>query len=338
MLFGCRSYARTLLAGLFVNHDGLSEVDMLHLVESPPGHLTGQLVISSINTDGSRKKDDVSYVTGTITQHNVSLQIGESGLVGLFAGATNLIGTLTGETLALSIGAQTEVFFEVSEKQYATILAHLNETGLHLAAIHKAVAAMKGTETSDKQLNAELTQYVSWGEQRIAHTSNLRTWYSNRLSGYTRCLDLIRPLAARGVPSWQWQSCVIDVDNDAFDRNQAVEAVQGIENKNRTDITSLNAQISAERQRFPKVLGDLRTACSYADNAKKIAACLDNVKKLTPLSPWGLVDGSLVARFRQVVPQVNAAIQADVQTTSGGQSRLSSIAEQIGEIYRRARR
>ena len=76
---GC---AQSMLTGLFVNHDNPVEIDMLRLVESPPGHLNGSLVFSSLNADGSRKKDAIYYVTGTITRPNVSLQL-EGGLVGL---------------------------------------------------------------------------------------------------------------------------------------------------------------------------------------------------------------------------------------------------------------
>ena len=39
--------AQSMLSGQFVNHDNPVEVDMLRLVESPPGHLSGSLVVSS---------------------------------------------------------------------------------------------------------------------------------------------------------------------------------------------------------------------------------------------------------------------------------------------------
>src|SRR5579863_7365216 len=102
--------AQSMLTGLFVNHDNPMEVDMLRLVESPPGHLRGSLVVSSFNADGSRKKDAVYDVTGTITRPNVSLQL-EGGLVGLaefFGASTNLVGSLRAGTLTLSSGNQTE--------------------------------------------------------------------------------------------------------------------------------------------------------------------------------------------------------------------------------------
>ena len=37
---GC---APSMLTGLFVNHANAAEIDMLRLVESPPGHLNGSL-------------------------------------------------------------------------------------------------------------------------------------------------------------------------------------------------------------------------------------------------------------------------------------------------------
>jgi len=74
--------AQSMFSALFVNHDNPMEVDMLRLVESPPGHLRGSLVVSSLNADGSRKKDAVNDVSGTMTRPNVSLQL-EGGLVGL---------------------------------------------------------------------------------------------------------------------------------------------------------------------------------------------------------------------------------------------------------------
>ena len=100
---------------------------MLRLVESPPGHLSGTLVVSSLNPDGSRKNDATYDVTGTITRPNVSLQL-EGGLVGLaefFGASTNLVGSLKEETLTLSAGNQTEVFHETSQEQYHAVLAGL---------------------------------------------------------------------------------------------------------------------------------------------------------------------------------------------------------------------
>ncbi len=330
---GC---AQSMLTGLFVNHDNPVEIDMLRLVESPPGHLNGSLVFSSLNADGSRKKDAIYDVTGTITRPNVSLQL-EGGLVGLaefFGASTNLVGSLRGGTLTLSAGNQTEVFHETSQKQYDAVLAGLDEAGHHIAMVQQAIGAVQKVEANDQQLNADLKQYIAWGQERVNQVSGVRNWYADRITRYTKCLQTIRPLAAQGIPSWRWQGCALAVENDKYYRDQETQFILALQGKNQDTIAGLDARINAAQHQFPNVLDELKSACPYA---KDVGACEKELQKLTSLPPDGLLDSHLIAGYRSILPQVDAAISADMETAATGQSNLANIADDVEKVYRSAR-
>ncbi|MGH8128493.1 MAG: hypothetical protein ACRETC_09045, partial [Gammaproteobacteria bacterium] len=70
ILVGNAACSRQKLAPIFVGHDG-PDIDMLHLVETSPGHVSGALVVSSINKKGERKKDITYNITGTVYKGNV---------------------------------------------------------------------------------------------------------------------------------------------------------------------------------------------------------------------------------------------------------------------------
>lgn len=330
---GC---SQSTLTGLFVNHNNPMEVDMLRLVESPAGHLSGSLVVSSLNTDGSRKKDAAYDVTGTITRPNVSLQL-QGGLVGLaqfFGASTNLVGSLRGGTLTLSAGNQTEVFYENSQKQYDAVLAGLDDAGHHIALVRQAFGAVQEIEANDQQLNADLTKYVAWGQERVNHVSGVRNWYADRETRYTKCLQTIRPLAAQGIPSWRWQDCALAVETDKYYRDQETQSIRDLQGKNQDTIAGLDTRINAAQHRFPKVLDELKSACPYA---KDVGACEKELQKLTALPPDGFLDSHLIGSYRSMIPQVGATISADMQTATTGQSNLANIADEVEKVYRSAR-
>lgn len=325
-----------MLTGLFVNHDNPGEVDMLRLVESPPGHLNGSLVVSSLNPNGSRKKDAVYDVTGTKTGPNVSLQL-EGGLVGLakfFGASTNLVGSLRGRTLTLSVGNQTEVFRETSQKQYDAVIASLDEAGNHAAMGEQAIRAVQEVEANDRQLNSDLERYIAWGQQRINHVSGVRQWYADRITRYSNCLQTIRPLAAQRIPSWRWQGCALTIDNDEYYRDQETQSIRDLLGKNDATIAGLDARISAALLQFPKVLDEVKSSCPYA---KDVGACKNVLQGLTSLMPDGLLNSHLIGSYRGIIPQVNVAISADMQTATTGQSNLANIADEVEKVYRSAR-
>ncbi len=325
-----------MLAAMFVEHDSPGEVDMLHLVESPPGHLSGSLVISSLNSDGSRKKDAVYDVAGSISGSNVSLQL-QGGIVtlGRWLGVpSNLVGSLSGGVLTLSLGNDTTRFQEMSEKRYEAELANLDKAGRHVAMVEQANSALREVESNDRQLNADLEKYIAWGQQRVNHVSDVRQWYADRITRYTKCLQAIRPLAAQGIPSWRWQDCVLTVENDEYYRDQETQSIRDLQGQNHDTITGLDARINAAQQQFPKVLDEVKSACPYA---KDVDACEKELQKLNSLPPDGFLDSHLVTSYRSIVPQVNAAIAADMQVATTGQSSLLSIAQEVEKVYRSAR-
>jgi hypothetical protein len=330
---GC---SRSMLAAIFVEHDKAEEVDMLRLVESPAGHISGSLVVSSLNSDGSRKKDAIYDVSGTLTGPNVSLQVnsGVATLAQLFGTPTNLVGTLSGGTLTLSVGNNTLRLREMSQREYAATLAKLDTVGKHIAMLEEAQKAVQEVTSNGQQLNTDMRGYIRWGQERIDHTPVLRQWYAQRISQYTKCLQTIRPLAAAGTPAWRWQDCAISIENDKYGRDQMVESVRNLQSQNQQSVDRLNARISAAQDQFPKAVDALNSACSYA---KDVGACAENVRKLNSLLPNGFLDKKLIADFKDIILRVNAAIISDEHTSDDGENRLSSLAQDADRVYRSAR-
>jgi len=200
--------------------------------------------------------------------------------------------------------------------------------------VEQANSALREVESNDRQLNADLEKYIAWGQQRVNHVSDVRQWYADRITRYTKCLQAIRPLAAQGIPSWRWQDCVLTVENDEYYRDQETQSIRDLQGQNHDTITGLDARINAAQQQFPKVLDEVKSACPYA---KDVRACEKELQKLNSLPPDGFLDSHLVTSYRSIVPQVNAAIAADMQVATTGQSSLSSITQEVEKVYRSAR-
>jgi len=331
-LSGCHP---SLLSGIFVSNARVGEVDMIHLVESPPGRISGSVVISTIDANGARKQDVTFDVAGTITGSNVSLgpQGGLAGLAGLFGASTNLVGSLEKRVLTLSAGIQTETFQQVPQSEYDGELAKLNTVGGQVAFVSRTKEAIKQALSDGTAVNIDLQKYIAWGQQRIDHVATARQWYTDRTDRYSKCLQTIRPLAASKVPSWRWQDCVLSIQTDEYDRNQAVEAVRDFQRANQETVASLDSRIQTMEQQFPRMVGEVKLACAYVKN---VDLCQQEFQKLNSLSPDGYMDSRLIATYRNLVPQVNAAISADTQTSAVGQTNLLAIQEQIDKVYRAA--
>ncbi|MHB1958603.1 MAG: hypothetical protein ACYCO5_06180 [Acidobacteriaceae bacterium] len=113
-LAGC---SKSSMPGKYV-YQSANEVDMFDLVEAPAGHLSGTLVISAIDQDGIRKPDVARSVAGSIYRGNVSLQIGNNGIL---SSQFNAVGTLNSDEMRLDFGGNTENF---KKHRYASTRPH----------------------------------------------------------------------------------------------------------------------------------------------------------------------------------------------------------------------
>lgn len=322
------------VSGVFVDKTSPTEVDMVRVVESPPGHLAGSMVVTAINQDGSEKTANFS-VTGSINGSNVSLQVGGGmvGLAKLFGANTILVGALRGQTLALSIDNSTFEFHRVSDQQYQEDLASLNTAGKHMALVQQATKAMREVISYDRDVDSSLQQYVTWSQARINHVSDVRDWYANRINGYTVCLDHVKPMAAAHVPVWQWQECVLTIENDKYYRVLEVADLRNLQEQNQQAVERLSGKLALAQARFANAVQMLRSSCPYKPNANE---CATEVGKLQAMGRDGFINKDILSSFELIVPKVKAAIGKDTATVSAGEARLSSIAQQVSSIYRSA--
>lgn len=142
------------------------------------------------------------------------------------------------------------------------------------------------------------------------------------------------PLAAQGVPKWRWQNCALAVENDEYDRDQETQSIQGLQGSNRSAVANFDARINAAQHQFPKLLDQVKSACPYT---KDIAACEGELQELASLPPEGFLDNPLIASYRSIIPQVDAAISADMQTAASGQASLKGIADRVAKVYESGR-
>lgn len=331
----CSAFAKGPLAAKFVVHDQPNEVDMINLIESPPGRLSGSLVISSLNRDGSRKKDVVLDVNGTITGSNISLQLtgGPTGLTQLFGVSTNLVGTLSNGTLTLSRGNDTIQLQEMSQKNYQGALENLDVQGSHIAAVANAKTAIQDASSNGQKLNGDLKSYIDWGQQRIDHVPNLSLWFQKRIEAYSQCLRRIRPLAAAHVPEWRWQECVINVENDKFTREDLERKVHSYQLQNQQEIAQLNTRIVTSQQKFASAINLLQSSCPYTTDSGR---CQRAVQKLKTLWPYGFLNAELIGQFHKTVPMVTDALSKDLNTANQGENSLVSLSQQIVRLYQSA--
>ena len=324
------------VSGVFVGKASPTEVEMIRMVESPPGHLSGSMVFTGLNQDGSVKTVNYS-VSGSINGSNVSLQLGGgiAGLARFFGVNTLLVGNLKGRTLTLSIGNSTLVFHKVSDRKYQQNLTSLNTMGQHMALVTKSAKAMRDVISFDQSMDRSLKRYIAWGQARISYVPNVRRWYADRINKYSRCLSHVRPLAAAHVPVWQWQECALSIENDKYVRDQKISDIKNLEKQNQQRLASIHAKLSRAQTEFANMITMMRSACPYSN---KVDACKSGVRKLQSMSSYGFINEALLSEFQELVPKVKAAINEDVGTGSAGEARLSSIARQVSSIYQSASR
>lgn len=332
LVTGC---AKTLVSGVFVDKVGATKVGMIQVVESPPGHLTGSMVMTALNRDGATKTNNYS-VSGSINGSNVSLRLG-GGLVGLarlFGTNTILIGSLRGQTLTLSIGNSTSVFHKVSNARYQGDLARLNITGRHIALVQRSTKALQDAVYYGHRINARLQQYITWGEARISRVPYVRAWYANRVNHYVMCLNYIKPLAATHVPEWRWQECALSIETDKYYRDQEISGLRNLRKQNQHSVAHFYTKLDSARAQFAYAIKMVRSSCPYrrADAGK----CLAAVKQLQAMGPYGFINKAVLSGFRDLVPKVKSAVNDDILAGSAGEVRLSGIAQQVSQIYRSA--
>ena len=314
------------ISSLFVVANN-SEVDMLNLVEAPAGHLSGTFVVSTIKQDGTRSKDEVSNVTGSIYQDNVSLQVDN----GILSHPTNVVGKLQGNRLSLTFGDSVVVFHQASQEEYRGALSVLDHTGQNrqqLEVAKKAVAHFKDQVT---HLDQDLRSFVKWGNERISRVPGVRTWYADRLRKYTACLNTIKPLAARGIPSWRWQNCVLAMDNDEYNREQMDKGIDGVQAEELDTELGLKKRIG----NFPELVADTANSMeSVCASHEDELACKQQVAIFKEKIPLEFKDSKPVAEYRAILPKLRKALDDDMQARTKGERKLAAIASEVDAIYK----
>ena len=324
LLAGC---GRHLVNGYYVSRGSADQVVMAHLVEAPRGHLSGAIVVTTVDPTGTAPNVSSHSVHGSITGQNVSLST-----TGWFGHGTVFVGRLAGDRLTLSRGGtQAFTLDRMSEPGYRRRIEALQHLQSNIVATRAAVQDLQNTAAYAKQLNAALEQYEVWGHQRIARQSAVRAWWKGKAKYYTTCLTTISPLAAAGVPEWRWQECALKVMNDANYRSQEMAELRQLEHEAIAQSADLRKRIMAEPVKAQAVAQTLRTVCPDAPNPK---ACDVLWRRWTAQEPT-MVPAAAVAAFNALVPQVAQAVRNDVEVAATYDVKLDVVAAKISTIYRR---
>lgn len=309
--------------------ESTNEVDMFELVEAPAGHLSGTLVISAIDQDGNRKPDVVRSVAGSIYHGNIALQIGDSGIL---VNQVNAIGTLDSDEMRLDIGGNSQNFIRTTTRKYGDVLVSLSKNGDNIKIRNAAVQQAKELSNFMESLDTELLSFIAWGNDRINNMSHVHDWYANRAVLYKKCIDSVQPLALRHIPSWHWQSCVINIENDTYNRRQMSDAIEEMQNRQRAEEQDLDAKISSLPHRVLETTNMLSRACSFTTNEADCKANLDSVNKEIPPPTLSLH----INEYRKMLPQLRSTIEEDAQSSAIGEKELSELASQANSLLRSA--
>lgn len=321
--------------GYFVSSSGTNQIVMAHIVEAPRGHLSGAIVMTTIDPAGTTPNVSNYNVVGSITGQNVSLKItgALATIAGWFGDDNILVGSLKGDRLTLSKGSQTFALDRMSEADYQTRVQTLQRFQSNIAAGRDAAQGLKQAGVYAQQVNTALQQYQSWGQARIANQGKVRAWWAGRTKAYSACLARIEPLAEAKVPSWRWQGCVLDVENDAYDRGQALKTVQELAAQGAKQLTQLNTMIEQGQAKIGEAGQRLHAVCPSTPHPKRCNAIWKEWQAQGPR----MIAPSSVAAFRALAPQVGQALQTDVDTAMAGNAKLDAIAAQVQQIYQGAR-
>lgn len=318
--------------GYFVSRIGTNQIVMAHLVEAPRGHLSGAIVVTTIAPAGTTPNVSNYNVVGSIAGQSVSLKItgALATIAGWFGDDNILIGSLESGHLTLSEGSKTSQFDQMSEADYQARVQTLQRLQSNIAADRGAAQGLKQAGVYAQQVNAALQQYESWGQARIANQGKVRAWWAGRTKAYSACLARIEPLAEAKVPSWRWQSCVLDIENDAYDRGQALKATQELAAQGAEQLTRLNTMIDHGQAKIEKAGLRLRAVCPSTPHPKRCNAIWEEWQVQGP----GMIAPGSIAAFRALAPQVGQALRTDVDMAMASNTKLDEIAKQVHQIYR----
>ena len=320
--------------GYFVSSSGTNQIVMVHIVEAPRGHLSGAIEVTTVNPAGVALNISDYNLDGSIAGRNVSLKVtgALATIAGWFGDDNILVGSLEGSRLTLSRGSQTFVFDRMSEADYQTRIQTLQRIQSNIAADHDAAQGLKQAIVDAKQVDTTLQQYLSWGRAQIANQGKVRAWWAGRADSYSACLARIEPLAAAKVPLWKWQRCVFDVENDAFDRRQELEAIRELAVQGAKQLTRLNTMIDQSQAKIQEAGLRLHAVCPSAPHPKRCNAFWKEWQAQGP----GIIAPSSVAAFRALAPQVEQALQADIEIATSGNAQLEAISARVEQIYKEA--
>lgn len=321
----CSSHS---ISSLFVAQ-GSTEIDMLNLVEAPPGHISGTFVVSALGQGGQRNRDVVHNVTGSLYQGNVSLQIDN----GILEHPTTVVGNVSGSTLTLTFGNNPVVFHAMSQQEYAEALITLDKTAEINRQKTAARKAVLNLHAELNQLSDNLQAFVKWGNERIANVPGVQAWYAKRMAVYQRCLDRIRPLVAQQIPSWKWQSCVFAIDNDKYVREHESALIADAQSSEHKSELELNRRIANVDQQVAYAMSLMQPVCAVSKDPK---TCMEEAAKYTRQVATETEKSKPVTEYRAMLPKIHNALDKVMQIQAEGRKRLATIASEVDRLYQSA--
>lgn len=319
-------FGRPLVNGYYISRGSASRIIMVRLVEAPRGHLSGALVVTSVDQGGSAPDVTRRTLQGSIAGGNITLKT--PGLFGLLSAV--YVGTLDGDRLTLSLQGHSPftLHFSSASDHQGRLLA-LQRIQSNIDATLAAVRSVKNAAKLALRLHAALKRYIVWGQQRIAHQGSVRLWWAKKTKYYDVCLAKIRSLSAAGVPTANWGPCPGNVVYDYHLRDQEVADIQSLQHQDAAQVSVIQQMIvdvpldasAAERQ--------LRVACPKAPNPK---ACNQYRRRLIAAEPT-LVSAAEVATFHALTRRVANALVDDAEVGDTANPRLAHIATEVKALY-----
>lgn len=305
------------------------EVAVLVLQRGSGQAIEGSFQSVRWDAKGLRANDRPKNVTGTGNHGRVSIHIGG----GLISQSVILTGQVSGNALTLQRGDATAVFQRSDVPTFQSKVERIQRYWNEQHALAAADAAWTKLLRQGDAINADLDRYATWGAKRLTFVPVTQRFYVNRVANYRKCLNTITPLAARGVPSWQWQSCVLDINNDEYARS-VERNIFGVRLKQQTQWKSAFASHLMAFQRATAAdRSEWLSACGAVNGSQICAQQLQfRESALAAHRP----DPNRLVRYGDLTQKVDAALATEINEVQQGDAELGRLKAQVDALYEKA--
>jgi hypothetical protein len=149
---------------------------------------------------------------------------------------------------------------------------------------------------------------------------------------YQKCVDTVRLLASQHIPSWKWQSCVLSINNDSYNRQQVAGQISQIQSSATEEEQALDTKIANIQNDITSNESNWNKSCPQTNSEAECRAAVQEFENRLP--SYSL--NAHIEAYKNILPQLSAAIDQDLQAKVEGENKLSALDNEANNILRSA--